>query len=409
MTSEITTSRRSEGQKFLVGDTLYFRPVKPGDGMSAPIWRKNPFPVPAEVVDKEIRERLEKGIMSEIKQQLLLACRRSDDRPVGSADLDMSNWRYVEFDLHVDPILSDAEQDRLMAEMIDLLLTWTIRERNVMTVKLLGPAGRPATNAVISNHGGRVAARYRERLLVKGVWRDAIVYQVFNPFWAEKLGHPPHHQEGPVERDVRSPAQPCTRCSEEDRPDGAFAVGDRVYLRPFDPEDGEKVERWSIEETEIHFPEGRWMVNGLAYGESFKKPTDGTLPKRIFFAIVDRETRELIGVNGIFDVDWVNRTGETMTELFQPKHRNSGLGTEAKHLLLGYAFETVGLHSIVSGVSETNPRSANALRKQGYRDAGYLAWDEFSPGGFCGAWLFDLLATEWRKARSSAIRLERCP
>ena len=206
MTNESRPSPRSDGQTFLVGPMLYFRPIEPGDGKTAPIWRKSPFPVPAEVVDKEITERLDKGIWNEEKQQLLLACRRSDDRPVGSVDMSMGGWRYVFFDLHVDPLLTDTDQDRLMAEMLELLLPWTISERNVTAIEFHGPAGRPLTDAVVERRGGRVSCRFREWLLIDGDRRDGLVYQVFNPVWVEKMGPPPAVAEGIVEREVRAPA-----------------------------------------------------------------------------------------------------------------------------------------------------------------------------------------------------------
>jgi hypothetical protein len=39
------------------------------------------------------------------------------------------------------------------------------------------------------------------------------------------------------------------------------------------------------------------------------------------------------------------------------------------------------------------------LRKQGYRDAGRVNWVDFGAGGFDGAAMFDILASEWRDAR----------
>jgi RimJ/RimL family protein N-acetyltransferase len=92
----------------------------------------------------------------------------------------------------------------------------------------------------------------------------------------------------------------------------------------------------------------------------------------------------------------VHRTAETETEIFQPRYRSTGLGTEAKHLLLDYAFDRLGLHMIYSFVGEANTRSAAALRKQGYRDAGYAAWITLMPGSMRGYLIFDLLASEWR-------------
>ncbi len=395
---------RSEGQTFLVGPTLYFRPIEPGDGTTAPIWRKSPFPVPAEVVDKEIAERLDKGIWAEEKQQLLLACRRDDDRPVGSVDMSMGGWRYVFFDLHVDSLLSDGDQDRSMAEMLDLLLTWTICERNVQVIEFRGPDGRPQTHATVERHGGRVSCRFREWLLVDGQRKDELVYQVFNPVWIEKLGPPPVGVDGVVDREVRAPASHSSHMAPDDRIDRAMVVGERIYLAPFDTADTSKVARWAVEETEIHFPEGRWVANGPAMAASLKKTAEDDPPSALRFAIIDRKTDEVIGINGLLGISWVAKTAETTSELFQPRYRGSGFGTEAKHLLLEYAFDTLGLHAIYAYVSETNPRSAAAVRKQGYRDAGYLAWDAFGPDGVCGAWMFDLLASEWRAARDAARR-----
>ena len=82
-----------------------------------------------------------------------------------------------------------------------------------------------------------------------------------------------------------------------------------------------------------------------------------------------------------------------------PQHRGQGYGTEAKLLLLEYAFDRLGLNMIWAWVKERNPRSQAALRKQGYRDAGRFTWSGYGPDGFENALMFDLLATEWRAAR----------
>ena len=93
------------------------------------------------------------------------------------------------------------------------------------------------------------------------------------------------------------------------------------------------------------------------------------------------------------------REAEPCEEARGPEHRGGGYGTEAKHLMLELAFDQLGLHMVYSSVSESNPRSAAALRKQGYRLGGYTAWNSFVAGGLCGNWAFDLLADEWRAAR----------
>jgi len=176
-------------------------------------------------------------------------------------------------------------------------------------------------------------------------------------------------------------------------------VGERLALRPFLADELETIARASLQETEDSFGEGRRPVSPLVLADRWGKQGEDTPPDEITFAIVLRETDEVIGENGLFAIDWVGRTAETGTYIYRPEHRGGGLGTEAKHLLLEYAFERLGLHVVWSWVVTANARSAAALRKQGYRDAGRIDWIGVGRGAFQSAWLFDLLAEEWRAAR----------
>ncbi len=114
------------------------------------------------------------------------------------------------------------------------------------------------------------------------------------------------------------------------------------------------------------------------------------------FAVCLRENDEFIGSMGLDDLEYVDRNAETESEIHRQEYRGNGYGSEAKHLLLEYAFEHLKLHSLQSYVIFPNTRSAAALRKQGYRDAGRLNWDYAIKGGFGSLLAFDLLAAEWR-------------
>jgi RimJ/RimL family protein N-acetyltransferase len=389
----------SEGQTFLTGPNLYLRAARLTDAATAAIWRGSPFPAPVEVVEQELRERFDRGMFAEEREQLLIACRRDNGQPVGSVDMRMNGWRNPHLHFAVDPLATEDQRDATLAQMIEIVVSWTIDERDAMTLEFVTPAGQPRVEEAVRRLNGRAAVRLRDFRLVNGERRDEIWHQCFNPRWAETLGMPPEPVEGPVERLTRSPARRTALADSGDRPPDAFVVGERLVLRAFRPEDAESIEAWSLQETEIVFPEGRWVVNAHAYQRSFTRNAKHEPPERISFIIALRDTGEPIGVNAIQEINWITRTAETMTELFRPEHRGAGFGTEAKHLLLEYAFERLGLHAVYAYVSETNPRSAAALRKQGYRDAGYIAWDAFGPDGLCGAWAFDLLADEWRDAR----------
>lgn len=157
--------------------------------------------------------------------------------------------------------------------------------------------------------------------------------------------------------------------------------------------------RWSRQETETFFDNGRPVRSPIAGAAFHRKLAEADPPEWIRFAICLRETGELIGTNGIAEIDWVHRTAETETDIARPAYRGGGYGTEAKHLLLGYAFDRLGLHMVRSYVWEPNTRSAAALRKQGYRDAGRVSWTGLKDGQYASELLFDLLAEEWRAAR----------
>ncbi|MGB3330628.1 MAG: GNAT family protein, partial [Thermomicrobiales bacterium] len=114
--------------------------------------------------------------------------------------------------------------------------------------------------------------------------------------------------------------------------------------------------------------------------------------------LVDRENdhNHVIGEVAILHVDYVNQHGETASWMFDPAYRGSGYGSEAKHLLLDYCFNTLGLRAVTSCVSTENARSAAALRKQGYREVGVRPWLELDHGFLSGDIIFHLTAEDWR-------------
>jgi RimJ/RimL family protein N-acetyltransferase len=184
---------------------------------------------------------------------------------------------------------------------------------------------------------------------------------------------------------------------EGDAPKNAIMVGERVYLRPFTKADAEQFSIWSRreEESEAGFNVGRYMQSKLgkwSWAEGHQKKD---FPEWIRFAVVNRENDELAGGNGLLDMHYHDRRGETES-LFLPNYRGQGYGSEAKHLALDYAFNRLDLHMVTSWVYFPNTRSAAALRKQGYREAGRINWLYSNKGRFDNFVVFDMLAEEWR-------------
>lgn len=75
----------------------------------------------------------------------------------------------------------------------------------------------------------------------------------------------------------------------------------------------------------------------------------------------------LIGIMGLHRISHLHGTATTGSVIFDELYRNQGYGTDAKMVLLDYAFNMLGLHLIASTVIGFNNRSAAYSQKCGYK------------------------------------------
>jgi RimJ/RimL family protein N-acetyltransferase len=377
-------------QTYLVGPTLHLRGIEEDDAASEPSWRPSWFPRARAVSESKIEDDASGG------DTTLVAVRTSDDVIVGSVHIWFDGaWAYS------SPFaarwLTAEQADAVQAEIAELLLPFLVDEGGSIAALMEIPAGLQAAEAALEKIGARFCYRQRGALVYRGERRDKVAYQYFNQKTVAVFGEPEFVPEGPVERETSNPA-PKQWPAVENPPEGAVVVGERLYLRMFTPDDGEVLREASLTDTEfLHDP--RFPRSAMVMNARFRKSSEEDHPDNLTFAIVLRENDELIGRNELDFLDLVHRSAETGTELFKPEHRGKGYGTEAKHLLLRYAFEVLNLHMVWSNVWEENPRSRAALLKQGYREAGSVPWRGTHHGIPSGDWIFDYLASEWQAAR----------
>ena len=386
-------------QTYLVGASLYLRGLELPDAKRASAWRASPFPIPAERAE----ELLKKEVPEERKQRSFrfVACRRADDAPVGSAVYHSWDWRTAWVDLWADPAFG-AAAPAIKAEVLGLLVPWLHHEREMMAVWVAFDAAEAAVRSAAEALGMRPAVCLREAVWRDGARRDHLTYEGLHPAWVRRLGDPGPgiaHAVPPEDPGRRRPGppRPVTVEPDGDPPRNAVMIGERVFLRPVEVEDSAEAGAWSRRETETFFDDGRQPISSLRIAHWHRKLAEDDPPSWVRFAVCLRESGEYIGSNGIADIDWVHKTAETESFFHRPDFRGSGYGTEAKHLLLAYAFERLGLHQVRSFVWGPNTRSAAALRKQGYRDAGRLHWSGFKDAEYTHDGAFDLLASEWRE------------
>ncbi|HVB65780.1 MAG TPA: GNAT family protein [Nitrolancea sp.] len=178
-------------------------------------------------------------------------------------------------------------------------------------------------------------------------------------------------------------------------------VGERVYIRPLEESDAPLLSDIYAAESETFMDRGRLPVGPLAWKKWIIELHKVQPPRYIDFAVCLIENDQLIGYNGVGDIDWINRTGETESDFGPAEIRSQGYGTDAKHLLLEYCFDIIQLHAVRSEIFEPNTRSAAAVTKQGYRPAGRYRYADVKNGVFRDTLIFDLTRPEWIVARDS--------
>lgn len=178
-------------------------------------------------------------------------------------------------------------------------------------------------------------------------------------------------------------------------------VGERIYLRPLEVADARAISLAGHLESEPTFQQsGRVPTSVMAFKRWIRGHAVAGVPEEVVFAICRYDDDTCIGTVRLGQIDWINRTAETGTGLFSAGDRDMSIGTEAKHLLLEYAFDDLHLHVLSAMVYAGNTRSAAALEKQGYRLAGRLTADVQRDGAFRDTLVFDIIREDWERART---------
>ncbi len=119
------------------------------------------------------------------------------------------------------------------------------------------------------------------------------------------------------------------------------------------------------------------------------------------FTIVARSGRLPIGQTRFLEFERFHKRAEIGGTWLAPSVQRSPFNTECKRLLLGYAFETEGVHRVQFKTDLRNERSQHAIERLGARREGVLRDHMVMPDGFVRSGvLYSLVASEWPSARA---------
>ncbi|MEX2547759.1 MAG: GNAT family protein [Chloroflexota bacterium] len=119
-------------------------------------------------------------------------------------------------------------------------------------------------------------------------------------------------------------------------------------------------------------------------------------PDALAYSIVELPDWRLIGFTTFSSLDGDNGSVMFHITIGEPDAWGRGLGTEVTELMLGHAFERLGLHRVGLSVFSYNVRAISAYEKAGFRTEGRQReailrdgryWDEIQMGVLAGEWL----------------------
>lgn len=118
---------------------------------------------------------------------------------------------------------------------------------------------------------------------------------------------------------------------------------------------------------------------------------------RLIFAVETQGERKHIGNVGLHYINWINRNARTVTIIGDKDEWGKGFGTEAKRLLIAYAFNTLNLHKLSSYVIESNTPSLRINERCGFSIEGCLHEQVYRRGQYHNVIAFGLTKAEWRQ------------
>lgn len=171
-----------------------------------------------------------------------------------------------------------------------------------------------------------------------------------------------------------------------------FLKGKNLYLRPMKKEDLEPFLIW-MNDLEIAKQNNDVFPMTKEDGESFYEELKGS-DKRISLSICTNKD-EFIGTITLNNIKW--KDGITTSGIFigNKDYHNKGYGTEAKMIMLNYAFNTLNLRKIYSNVFAINKRSLKCQEKCGYKQEGIRKEHVFVNGAYVDEIMLAVFKEDW--------------
>ncbi|ABB10953.1 GNAT family N-acetyltransferase [Burkholderia sp. Ac-20384] len=181
-------------------------------------------------------------------------------------------------------------------------------------------------------------------------------------------------------------------------------TGERVELRPLDLSDRQALldaaadgQMWNLKVTVVPGPE---TIDAYIDTALQGRATGTVMP----FAIVDRASGRVIGSTRFWKIDRKNRKLEIGHTWLSESAQRTRANTEAKWLLLGYAFDVLQCVRVQFTTDELNEKSRAAILRLGAKQEGIVRHERIMPDGRKrNSVRFSIIDDEWPEVRARLL------
>ena len=171
--------------------------------------------------------------------------------------------------------------------------------------------------------------------------------------------------------------------------------GEMLRLRPVCAEDADAM--WDM----VHDPESMRLTGTAAFTRAQIDDWCATVsgrPGRIDLAVTVNGSDEYLGEIVLNDIDEVVRSAR-LRLVMRPGYRGRGYGTEAIQLVLGLAFDGLGLHRVGLEVLSINTRAHALYENLGFQVEGRLRDAHRDGDRWCDGIVMGILEDDYRLAQ----------
>lgn len=169
-------------------------------------------------------------------------------------------------------------------------------------------------------------------------------------------------------------------------------IGEKCYLSVVNPEDYPLYTTW-VNDLEVTLGLG---ITSKQITQLVEREILEQLSKSNYnFAVVDKQTHQVIGNAGFPRLDQINQNGEVGIFIGDKSYWGNGYGGEALKLMLDFGFNILNLYNIRLSVFEFNQAAICCYQKIGFKEAGRIRGARMIGGNRYDLIYMDMIASEY--------------